>query len=101
MYYNPLLLVKDFGSEGELTTNETFMTNADVPMIAFKDLREPVNPMTGKLMTDEVKQRAEQRIFYTDTPAPFYHTGSEFTDGVWVESNKDFTDMTGWKVLTK
>lgn len=46
--YTPLLLVKDFNAKGNPTTDNTFMTNADTPFLAVKDL--PVsqkNPFTG------------------------------------------------------
>ena len=45
---NPLLLVKDFDSRGELQIDEQFMMNADVPTIAMDGLIEnPVSPFTG------------------------------------------------------
>ena len=44
---NTLLMVKDFGMNGELSVDSTFMTTADVPGIAVKDIIEnPVNPFT-------------------------------------------------------
>lgn len=44
----PLLMVKDFGSS-EFTISEEFMTNADVPTLAMKDLiTEHRNPLHGK-----------------------------------------------------
>ena len=47
MSYKSLLLVKDFDSQ-ELTTDNTFMTNADTPSIALSGLIDnPVNPFTG------------------------------------------------------
>ncbi|HSW60578.1 MAG TPA: YidC/Oxa1 family membrane protein insertase, partial [bacterium] len=48
-YYNNLLLVKDFDSQGELRTENEFMTSADVPALAVKDIiPDAVNPYTGK-----------------------------------------------------
>jgi hypothetical protein len=45
--YNALLMVKDFNAKGELSANHAFMTNADVPILATKDLIEnPANPFT-------------------------------------------------------
>jgi YidC/Oxa1 family membrane protein insertase len=53
--YNPILLVKDFNAKGDLATDGTFMTNADVPLLAAKGLiDDPVNPLTGnKLMPEK------------------------------------------------
>ena len=66
MYYNPLLMVKDFGNS-TFTTSDTFMTNADVPSIAFSGLIEkPVNPATGKEVTTEMKNNNEQYVMYLD-----------------------------------
>ena len=46
--FNPLLLVKDFNQKGEIKTDNTFMTNANTPYIATKDvIKNPVNPFTG------------------------------------------------------
>jgi YidC/Oxa1 family membrane protein insertase len=50
--FNPFLLVKDFNANGEMKTDMTFMTNADVPALAMIDLIEsPVNPFTGNTVT--------------------------------------------------
>jgi YidC/Oxa1 family membrane protein insertase len=51
-HFNPILLVKDFNAKGEMKTDTIFMTNADVPSLAMKDLIEnPVNPFTGNAIT--------------------------------------------------
>ena len=54
---NPLLMVKDFNAK-EYTTDNTFMTNADVPVLACDDIIEnPVNPYTGKaIQNDDIKK---------------------------------------------
>jgi hypothetical protein len=53
--YNPVLLVKDFGAVKEFSVDSAFMTNADVPTIAMKDIAEnPVNPFNQMpLYTDK------------------------------------------------
>jgi hypothetical protein len=49
--YTALLMVKDFDTEGSLKTDNTFMTNADTPLLAVAGLIEnPVNPFSGKLI---------------------------------------------------
>jgi hypothetical protein len=56
--FNPLLLVKDFNTAGNLQTDNTFMSNADVPTIALRGLiTNPVNPYTGNAITDEAKKK--------------------------------------------
>ncbi|MDR1588125.1 MAG: hypothetical protein LBS57_11765 [Treponema sp.] len=45
--YTALLLVKDFNAAGDLSVDHTFMTNADAPLLAVKDIiSDPVNPFT-------------------------------------------------------
>lgn len=46
--YNPLLMIKDFNSKGDLVTDNSFMTNADAPLLALADIvNNPVNPVTN------------------------------------------------------
>jgi hypothetical protein len=54
--FNPLLLVKDFNASGELKTDMTFMSNADVPYLTLTDIIDnPVNPFTGNNISTERK----------------------------------------------
>jgi len=47
--YTAFLLAKDFDASGVLSTDNSFMTNADVPLMALKGIvQNPVNPWTGK-----------------------------------------------------
>ncbi len=56
-YFNPLLLIKDFNSKEPFKTSYEFMTNADVPYLATKDIIEnPTNPYTGKAITNKNKE---------------------------------------------
>jgi hypothetical protein len=73
--YSPILLYKDFAKNDPLETNNEFMTNADVPLLAVKDIVEnPTNPFTGK----PLKADKENGIYiflegYTNTT---YYTGT-------------------------
>jgi len=50
--FNPLLLFKDFNEKGAMRTDMAFMTNADVPGLAMKEIiEEPANPFTGNTIT--------------------------------------------------
>ncbi|MCL2186300.1 MAG: YidC/Oxa1 family membrane protein insertase, partial [Treponema sp.] len=54
--YNALLMIKDFNNSGEIKTDVTFMSNADVPYLSMVDLIDnPVNPFTGKIVSNEQK----------------------------------------------
>lgn len=55
--FNPLLLVKDFNAHGRLKTNDDFMSNADVPVMALREIvTNPINPFTGNPLTNKQKE---------------------------------------------
>ena len=50
------LIVKDFNSHGEIKTDNTYMTNADTPYLATKDvIKDAKHPFTGKPLEVEDK----------------------------------------------
>ncbi|MBW5410562.1 hypothetical protein E6A50_09295, partial [Brachyspira hampsonii] len=53
--FNSMLYFKDFDSRGDIVSNNTFMTIADVPYLAVKHLNNPTNPFTGKIITNDYK----------------------------------------------
>jgi YidC/Oxa1 family membrane protein insertase len=56
-FYNPLLIMKDFEAEGQISTSNEFMTTADVPLFAVKDIIEnPVNPFSNENMTKHIQK---------------------------------------------
>lgn len=76
-HLNPLFLVKDFYSQGELKIDMSFMTNADTPIFAFKDIVEnPINPFTGKPISNEAK--ANGVIVTTDDIFMPHHSKSKY-----------------------
>lgn len=53
---HPILLLKDFNAQGNLKTDMTFMSTADVPFMVLEgQIETPVNPFTGKVLTLEAK----------------------------------------------
>ena len=101
--FNSLLMVKDFNQNHSLKTENTFMTNADVPYIVTKDLIENAkNPFTGNpLKSDNKAKGIDVYMNYN------YWNASQFTsnkaildinplikqvkDDIFVESN--------WKII--
>jgi hypothetical protein len=62
--FNPLLMVKDFDAAGNLRTDDTFMTNADTPLLAMDSLiQNPVNPFTRK----PIKSEKDGKIIITSS----------------------------------
>jgi YidC/Oxa1 family membrane protein insertase len=75
--YNPLLLVKDFNRRGNPAVDMTFMTNADVPSIALKDIVDnPVNPFTGNAITMDHKKDG---VYITDNHLSMAHRHNKNT----------------------
>lgn len=98
LFYNPILLVKDFDSHTPFTVDERQMTNADVPALAAADLMEnPVNPFTGNPITVE-----KSMPFYVSLSHIFdvnENNGNTFLPGPWAEVQGDMMDKNSWKIL--
>jgi YidC/Oxa1 family membrane protein insertase len=76
--FNPLLLVKNFYSEDPLKTDSAFMTNADVPILAFNNLiPNPVNPFTGNPV--RAGKNGYMHIATADRWEPAHHSRNTFT----------------------
>ena len=100
MLYNPLLMVKDFGSSG-FTVDERFMTNADTPTLASDGLFEDArNPFTGKAICSDAKDSPEQHVFYTDYWGVTDNHGNTFLPGDWYAlSGQNIFDTQSWRWL--
>ena len=90
MMYNPLLMVKDFGETGPIKTDNSFMTNADTPLLAFEGLVEnPVNPFLGnKPITDEGKHTPTHHLMETDWDTEL-NNGYTFADPMYITLEGD------------
>ena len=98
MAYNPLLLVKDFGASGEIRTDNTFMTNADVPTLAMADLiRDPVNPFTEKPIDGNVSKQEKQYITMSHDWDTDYNNGNVFFPATWYTVQDNALDVNNWE----
>ena len=103
-WYNCLLMVKDFESSG-FTTDNSFMTNADVPAIALNGIVEdPVNPYTGNPI-DTLPKNEGVFVSFSDSPDeklwnPNLNNGNTFyydEDCVWFKiTDGDIFDEDNW-----
>ena len=95
----PLLMVKDFDSNKEWTTDMTFMTNADVPVLAMDGLiKNPVNPFTGNPVTDEMKKNGPLLVTNSDNWRLEVNNGYVFKTGdTWYSVHDNLYDMNNWK----
>lgn len=90
--FNPLLLVKDFGSS-DFSTDEEFMSNADVCAIAMNGIiDDPVDPYDGKDAVLSIDKTAQNETLsdareYADLDSRLY------------EVHDDVRDPANWTVL--
>ena len=92
--FHALLLVKDFGTTGNLVTDNTFMTHGDVPLIAMDGLIEnPVDPFSGKIIESNKKNGV------TITTAEVLQF--IISDNQWMHIQDNIFDEKNWTQLDK
>ncbi len=97
--YYPLLLVKDFNSEG-FTTSDEFMTNGDVPTMATAGLIEnPTNPFTGKAINNDAKYAGEQYVFMSLDWEVEFNNGNQFKPGTWYKVKDNIWEKENWTYI--
>lgn len=97
--YYPLLMVKDFNSTG-FTTSDEFMTNADVPTMAFDGTVEnPVNPFTGNPINSNAKTEHDQFVMLSRDWHVDYNNGNQFSASEWAVVTKDLWDREDWQFI--
>lgn len=97
--YHALLLVKDFNASGEIATDMTFMTNADVPTLALEGIVEnPTNPFTGNPINSDAK--ASGVYITTDDIFMPHHGKSDFVftvrDDLWYHVKDNIFIDSNW-----
>ncbi len=91
---NPVLLVKDFDSNGEFTVDTQFMTNADTTVLATQGIiADPVNPFTGKAITMEPK---EGGVDFMWQPLEWDFYGDPYAGDKWYHVSDDILDPDKW-----
>ena len=102
MWYNPLLLVKDFYST-ESSVNTTFMTNADTPNLAFQNLiLSPTNPATGTMVDDHAKYDDVVHVLFTEDFEVRDNNGNTFLPGKWYAlKNQNVLDAKNWSFISE
>jgi len=101
-HFNPFLLVKDFNAKGEMKTDTAFMTNADVPSLAMKDLIEnPVNPFTNNsinainqknkpqlILIERIHSKNENELWF-GLQNTYYVHDNIFDEKNWIKPEKN------------
>ena len=99
-FYQAMLLVKDFDAEG-FTTEDTFMTNADVPALSMAGLVEnPVNPYTGNAIIDSSQLEDKQYVIVSIDWDININNGTQFLPAQWATVSGDITDENNWVFYT-
>lgn len=94
--FYPLLMVKDFNSK-ELVTSDTFMTQADVPVLAMENLiTDPVNPFTGKSINSDEKTLHAQFVTMSKDSDIEKNNGTTFLPSGWASVKDSIWDQNNW-----
>lgn len=95
-HFNPMLLVKDFGSEG-FTVSDEFMTNAETPFLAFDGIiSNPVNPSTGNPLVSQLNSDSFTVMYNDDIVAEDVEGRTTYSEGVWYEVDGDVLAPDSW-----
>ncbi len=100
---NPLLLFKDF-ADNESETDDSFMTNADVPTMAMTGLIEDMtNPYTGKTISSDEKVAHDQIVTTAHIHSVRENNGKTFdtSDGAWYSVHDNIFDSSNWTYLSQ
>jgi YidC/Oxa1 family membrane protein insertase len=106
--YHPLLMVKDFYSEGDEQANDkhkidnSFMTNADTIFFALKDIVEnPVNPFTSQPLQPRKADGAN--IVTIGALSSYNHTKYRYNIGKnnWLHVHDNIFDPANWEKVEK
>ena len=101
-HYHPLFMFKDFGAEGPMTTDMSFMTNADAPALLLSGLIEkPVNPFTQKEIPLDTRPLKKDGVIITtcDKHQPPYHKNLyrfDIKDNEWWKVKDDIFKSSSW-----
>ena len=98
--FNPILFFKDFNTNGDMKTDMTFMSNADVVSMAINGIiNTPVNPFTGNAISTERKNKPLQILIHRvenrnenelviNSQNTYYVKDNIFEEGNWVKVNQ-------------
>jgi hypothetical protein len=99
--YNALLLVKDFNRDGRLLTDPSFMTNADVPLLALENIIDnPVNPFTSKPLEENKQNGVTITTSERLNPSRHFKYAFNIDSDEWLFVHDDITKPENWKAVT-
>ena len=96
--FNVLLMAKDFNARESLQTDNTFMTNADVPLLALDSLVEnPVNPFTQKALKSDKAGRIMLTTSRNLSPVAHHKYTFKIKRDEWLSVQNDIFDLKNWQ----
>lgn len=100
--FNPVLMIKDFYSQGKMQEAMDFMTHSDVPAMAFDNLIEtPVNPYTGKIIrkldTNEKYDQAVISVSRANGVKANENNGYKIKNSDWYTVRDNIFKSHNWK----
>ena len=97
MFYNALLMVKDFNRQGSVKTDFQFMTNADVPSLATQSIIDhPINPFTGKEIDGEEAKALPQEVTISHEWSVSENNGKTYLPAEWFAVRENIFDLKNW-----
>jgi len=101
--YAALLMVKDFDAEFTLATDNSFMTNADVPHIAAAGIvHNVINPFTGKELVIDKNNGVTITTSQAWVPKRTFRYGYEYDikNNEWLYVKDNIFDPANWSPVT-
>ncbi|GMO53536.1 MAG: YidC/Oxa1 family membrane protein insertase [Termitinemataceae bacterium] len=95
--YMALLMVKDFNTNGVLKTDNTFMTNADTPLIALDGVVDnPVNPFTHKKLQSNKSEGVTITTSKNWSPGDNEKYKFKIEENEWRHVHDNIYDIKNW-----
>lgn len=103
-WFNPMLMIKDFGETGTLKHDNSFMTQADVPSIAIENvLKDNTNPFTqNKIVKLSEEEKYKQTIISfskANAVRSTVNNGYKIQDDDWFTVQDSIFKKDNWRQL--
>lgn len=100
--FRPLLMVKDFNSEGKCSTANYLMANADVPRLAMQGvIKKHFNPFTGKDIFDNEYSNGQLFVLVSGHWRVEVNNGNQFIADDWYTVDGDINNVKNWHLVKK
>jgi len=99
--FNNLLMIKDFGASKELSFDDSFMTSADIPAIAAKDIVDnPQNPFTSEPFYTDKDSGVVITTTYWKPMRAHGEYSYDFKDNEWMKVKENIFKKENWTMYS-